>query len=487
MKRIISKIVFVALFSSAIISCNDATDIVQKSELNEDVAFQSVEDLQTGLNGVYAQYGPDFGGNGDGDVILFNDLFTDNIKRGAASNNQGATEYNFILQPATDFPARIWGNRYATINYANRVLRAADRITADLTNPAEIAQANHIRGQLLALRGLCHFDLLQYFTEDYEDPNGLAVIIMDFVPEIEQSFERNTVSEVFEFVNNDLVTAKALLDGSQEDIFYITPDAVDAMRARVALFQGNYSLAETLAEELVEKYPLANQTQYLDMWADGLSSELIWSLSRVANDNAVAGLFYANETDIDGSPFFEMSNQLYNLYEDGDVRKIAFVDETSIIVGENSPENVILINKYPGSVQNLVNDIKMFRSSEMQLIAAECQARDGRFAEAIASLQALRNARYGEGAPEVPEFTNLTAALTEVLVERRKELAFEGHRFLDLKRIGREIGIGIDRLEVDAASFTAQTDLSPTDYRFTMPIPQAELNANNVITQNPGY
>lgn len=489
MKRILFRFCFAALIAGTIVSCNDATDILQKSELSDEVAFQTVADLQTGLNGAYGAYGPDFGGNGDGDAILFNDLFTDNFKRGLASNNQGAQEYNWILMPASDPNTRIWSNRYATINRVNRVLRAYDRIAPGLTDLGDIATAEHIKGQLLALRALAHFDLLQYFAPSYSDRNALGVIIMDFVPNIEDSFERNTVGEVFDFVNQDLVDALDLLNSSVDNVsrFYIDEDVVKAIRARVAIFEGNNILAETLATELIANYPLATPTQYLDMWADGASPENIFVLSRVPGNNRVAALYYANETNITGSPFFEMSNQLYNLYEDTDVRKLAFVDETSVFVGVNSPDNILLINKYPGSDELLLNDIKLFRTSEMVLIQAEARARQANLTGARNSLQQLVDSRYFDSPPVLAPFGTLNVALAEILVERRKEFAFEGHRWLDLKRIGREIGLGVDRLPVDAASFTAPEDLLPNDYRWTLPVPQAEINANNVITQNLGY
>ncbi len=489
MKRILFKFCFAALIGSVIVSCNDATDILQKSELSDEVAFQTVTDLQTGLNGAYGAYGPDFGGNGDGDAILFNDLFTDNFKRGLASNNQGAQEYNWILMPASDPNTRIWSNRYATINRINRVLRAYERIVPGLTDNGDIATAEHIKGQLLALRALAHFDLLQYFAPSYSDRNALGVIIMDFVPNIEDSFERNTVGEVFDFVNQDLSDALDFLDSSVDNVsrFYIDADVVKAIRARVAIFEGNNTLAETLATELIASYPLATPTEYLDMWADGASSENIFVLSRVPGNSQVAALYYANRTDITGSPFFEMSNQLYNLYGDTDVRKIAFVDPTSEFVGVNSPDNVLLIDKYPGSDRPLLNDIKLLRTSEMVLIQAEARARLGNLVGARTALQSLVDIRHFSGPPSLPTFSSLNDALGSILLERRKELAFEGHRWLDLKRIGREIGIGIDRSPVDAASFTAPEDLLPNDYRWTLPIPQSELNANRVITQNIGY
>ena len=69
------------------------------------------------------------------------------------------------------------------------------------------------------------------------------------------------------------------------------------------------------------------------------------------------------------------------------------------------------------------------------------------------------------------------------------ELAYEGHRYKDLKRLGVAAGVGIDR---DPIACNIQGDactLPSSDYRFTLPIPIIEINANPGIAeqQNPGY
>jgi hypothetical protein len=504
MKKIF-KFSLLALFLG-VMSCEDATDIVQKSELSEDLAYRTVGDLQTGLLGVYAAYSPDAGNNGAGyDAILFNDLFTDNIKRGISNSGQGNQEYGFILQTLSDFPNTIWANRYGTINFANRTLRAWERIAPGLEG-AELAQANQIKAQLLALRALSHFDLLQYFSEDYQNPSAPGVIIMDFVPDITQTFPRSTTGEVFEFVMGDLDMAEDMIGSfsppSSEAVnFFINADVIKAIKTRVALYKGDYTMANTLASELLADYPLTGfgsapdptdpatgAQAYIDMFlSDSPASELIWSLSRRQGDNGIAGLYYANEPGIAGSPFFEASNQLFNLYTDSDIRKeVNFILNESEIVGVNSPDNIILIGKYRGTVDgNQINDIKIFRGSEFAFIKAETDARAGNFGAAQATIQLLKNRRGDDSS--TPAYTSLPIALKDILLQRRKEFAFEGHRYLDLKRLGAEVGENISRNDVDCGSFSAPCDLSSSDYRFTLPIPRSELDANPTIQQNPGY
>ena len=65
--------------------------------------------------------------------------------------------------------------------------------------------------------------------------------------------------------------------------------------------------------------------------------------------------------------------------------------------------------------------------------------------------------------------------------ERYKELCFEGLRYFDLKRNS----LPLERSLADASP--AWQSLAADSYRWVLPIPQAELNTNPNIQQNPGY
>lgn len=505
MKKIL-RISLLAAFVG-IISCEDATDIIQDSELSEEVAFQTVDDLRGGLIGVYAAYNPDSGGNGSGDQILFNDLFTDNLKRGVSSSGQGNQTYNFILQPGSSFPTTLWNSRYAVINFSNRILRAWDRVYPTLQTDEERNDANEIKAQLLAFRGFCHFELIQYFATDYQDLTAPGVIVMDFVPEVDQVFPRNTVGEVFEQIESDLNQAAELMGSSfdtassyvstaEETKFFINPDVITAMRARVNLFEGNYSDAYNFANSLLtgdSPYALSNDVDLASLYLDDnlAVSELIFALSRRQGDNTITSLWSANGPGVNGSPFFELSNGLLNTFSANDIRRFIVLNSDNVIEGVNSPNNILPQGKYLGATDDgaLLNDVKVFRAAEMVLIRAEAQARLGNLNGAAADIKSIRDFRIvgGPGNTTLPSYGNLNAALQDILVERRKEFAFEGHRYLDLKRIGTEIGVGISRESVDCASFGADCDLAPSSYKFTLPIPNSEISANPTIAQNPGY
>ncbi|WP_162984995.1 RagB/SusD family nutrient uptake outer membrane protein [Mesonia aquimarina] len=471
------KILAVACVAS-FISCNDARDIEQDGIISEENVWESVEDLQLGLNGAYGAYNPE-------GAINFNAIFTDNIKRGASNNGQGQGLYNFNLIPGTTEATGIWTGRYSAINRVNRVLEGVEDLEYD--NSSDQEEEDEIKAELLALRALSHLDLFMYYTEDYSDPNGLAVPIMDFVPEITIQPTRNTVSETLEFIKNDLNEAAQLIGNPEEGSFFINGNTIKAIQARIALIEGDYPTAISLGEELVGTYPLSGQTEYEEMYQDLVPGESIFTVGRGLDDSEVVGLFYFNEPSLDGDPYLEVSNGLFNELQDGDVRKDVIIGSESVIVGENSDQNIILIDKYPGSDAGVrINDIKWIRSSEMQLIVAEAKARSNDLAGAATAIKELRDARFDSNTT-APSYSNLNAALQDILEERRLEFAFEGQRYLDIKRIGKDINAGITRNETDCASFSAPCGLPRSSFKFTLPIPQVELNANGAINQNNGY
>lgn len=244
-----------------------------------------------------------------------------------------------------------------------------------------------------------------------------------------------------------------------------------------------------------------NAPIYRRMWIDTHQGEAIFSLSRPTNAGNLSSQYNTNNSSIGGGALYDMGRTLYNLYTQSlgggaeDFRRWAFVDRSSTI--SQTPESatkaseVIVIDKYPGKAGvHSANDLKVFRMSEMYFIKAECRARANDYSGAASLIEAVRQARsYTAGDVPTPVYASLQAAIADILLERRKELAFEGHRYIDLKRLGTEAGVTTtDRYSQDSvnASATNPANIDVTDYRFTLPIPQDELNVNP-MTQNTGY
>jgi hypothetical protein len=81
----------------------------------------------------------------------------------------------------------------------------------------------------------------------------------------------------------------------------------------------------------------------------------------------------------------------------------------------------------------------------------------------------------------VTAWTSAELTLANVMLERRKELSMEGHRYFDLLRTGTSF-IPFD------SSGNAAPQINVPDNKLAFPIPEVEMDANSKLTnQNPGY
>lgn len=511
-----TKIIFTAFAAILMLSCESVVDIEQPGRLDADAAYETVSDLEGGLLAAYNQM--DYTS-----IIYFNSVFTDEISISVGNGGQGLGGlYAFRLNTASTAARIIWTKWYDVANYATRVIVGAQNVKPE---QGEQAAYNAILGQAYALRAFAHFTLMTYFAENLTDDSSLGVIIVDEVPKITDDLPRSTVGEVFQFINADLDKAAQLMPASlNENAYRLSPNAVTALRARMALYRQNYQAAEQYSQQLLDKLDLADRQEYYNMYVKDTRGEVIFKFNRTVgatwdrqslpggNGTVIAGgwvgavysFVSAKVTEEDGdvslSLFYEMSRSLYNLLDKDDIRYKVDVHPSSII-NENYPNipshdtyqntDIISIGKYrgnvPGEAQPLMNDIKIFRVSEMLLINAEAEAALGNLGEAALLIQKLRNTRYSTPQP-LPIYNSKQEAFADILKARRIELAFEGHRWVDLGRLGARANVGIDRAPLDCEFYDACEGPVPGEtHKYRMPIPQVELDANHVITQNPGY
>lgn len=450
-------------------ACEDEVEITPFDSLDASNVFTSVADLDQGVSGLYATHDPE-------DVLAWS-IFTDDTKIGADNGGQQVTFHNWILDSNTGQANAIWSNRYSVINTANRILEAAEAITP--TEAEEIELYNRLLGECIAFRAWAHFELLQFFSEDYNG-TSLGVPYVEGVNVFEEP-ARNTVAEVFAEIKEDITAAEGLIPASQTDNGRITLDFLTALRARLALYEGDFGTALAQANILIDKYPLATTTQYQNMFADLDETEVIFKLVKTQNDFFAGAVWYFTGT---GGAFIEMSNSLFNIIEANplDVRSTVLIDDEL----SDPANNLHLIGKYLGKEGfQYLNDFKIFRVSEMFLIKAEAEARNNNLTAATATLDQLRDARFGSDVP-TPELSSLPIAINAILDERRLELAYEGHRYLDTKRLRDITNAGFVRDDADCGGGTP-CELDVEDFRFTLPIPVQELDANSNMIQNDGY
>ncbi|SEH29250.1 RagB/SusD family nutrient uptake outer membrane protein [Chryseobacterium culicis] len=236
---------------------------------------------------------------------------------------------------------------------------------------------------------------------------------------------------------------------------------------------------------------------YRRMWADTENGEAIFSLNRLplGAGAAIGGKWNTNQSNISGAPMWFWGRNLYNMFKNtpGDIRKYAYVDPSSkpnpnyaSATAGNTRTDGLVIDKYPGKISTATrNDVKVFRLSEMYFIIAEAEVAAGNLAAAQDKIQQVRVARNFQGAATTPTYSSAQAAYADILKERRVELALEGHRFLDLKRLAVAANVSMDRNATD--DIIDVKNLPNGDYRYTLPIPIREISANPNVKQNDKY
>jgi len=494
-----NKLLIVGLLVS-LMGCNDAIEITQPGRLAAENAFQSVSDLEGGLLAVYNQWDltPE---------ISLSANFTDEIAIGFDSGGQGFALYDFVMNAASDAPFDFWTRNYAVNHRATVLLEAAALITP--ADAAEQVLYDDILAQAYFIRAYANFEMLIYFSPDIKDDSSLGVPVIDFVAPLDIQPTRNTTGEVWDFINSDIELASSLIQ-TQSDPTFVSLDAINALKARMAITRGDYATAETLSSQLLAAYGLANRTQYASMFLDTDNTEIILKLERTATDSYdtqvatgsvntgggwAGSIFAFVSATLSGSPYFEMDRSIYDALDINDIRYDVNVAPTSIISADyaNDPNpltnDVLIIQKYQGSEGTpLMNDLKVFRSSEMLLILAEAKAAQNDLDGAEVLIKQLRDARFGT-AQSTPSYDSQQEAFGAILDERKIELAFEGHRFKDLKRLGVAGNRGVERDPIACQIQSGACTLDSDDFRFTLPIPLVEINANPGISaqQNPGY
>lgn len=439
--------------------------------LPTDQAITTQDDMETALNGIYSAIrDPKLFGRS---IPLIGDLLSDNVYISADENSNRYLEFMNINYTVNNGTARdIWQTAY------NAILNANNVINCDLQGTDEIDQ---FRGEALTLRALLYFELVKHFCRPYTVVGAGALgvpIVLDYDPFRKPS--RNTLGEVYTQIENDLIAALPLLK-FQRSSGYFTAYAAEALLARMHQYKGEWADALAAAEDVIDNsgYSLLTLGQVENYWKSNTPrNDGTETLFEIVNDLVGNG-------DIDALAYFYdqagygdalAAQSLYNLYSPTDVRR------ELILTFSPTRGNVKVVNKYPNSTQPDKDEVKIIRMSEVFLIAAEAAYQTSN--EPLARI--YLNAVAMERDPVFGGYVSTgTALLSDILLERRKELAFEGHRYWDIARYNQNV----TRVNLAGNYVGYPLTVSNTNFRRILPIPQAELDANPSIRtqQNPGY
>jgi starch-binding outer membrane protein, SusD/RagB family len=458
-------------------SCSEYLEFKETDLIAGDVALKTVANNESAIMGAYGAVDDLMG-------VLLNSVFSDEVKTAGEFYN-ATTTHEWKYGPA-DVGLRdnytAVDPQYRVIDRVNRVLQLVDK--ADSTRDGDNVLRKRLKGEALFLRAFAHFELYRYYGAKW-DPNGLAMPYME-QPSMDAQ-ARIKASEYFAKLNADITAAKALLPNTITDINRANVVSANGLHARIALYSEDWANAEAYATTFINAIPLSTQANFSAIWTDGNVVELGYRIVRTSAQARPGSLFRNTSTATQiGTIVWTVSNKLYDSYDPTDIRRAAYFRTDATLAAANRPNANrpgLIIGKYAGgaygsATENLVNS-KVMRTAEMYLIRAEARAEQNNLVGAASDLNALRAAR-------IPSYVNVTLstkqeAINEIMLERFKELAFEGHRFWDLKRRG----LAVERLSTDASG-DGQT-LPALDFRFALPIPDPEMKANKAMVQNAGY
>jgi hypothetical protein len=292
---------------------------------------------------------------------------------------------------------------------------------------------------------------------------------------------RNTVAEVYDQILDDLTKAESLISddftraGVSDPTAMVSRSAIQALLSRVYLYMGKWQLAADYATKVINsgKYRLASGEDYLNMWSASVypaKGEVIFGIfgskkNEYWDDSGWTHLPWV--LDAEGYGDVCATADLYDMYEEGDIRQQLY----------EKHENDNMVLKYSGKEGGSPKEtnIPLLRISEMYLNRAEAIVHGANISgvSAESDLKAIAEARNAT-APSPSE--------SSVFDERRKELAFEGHIVYDYARCKKDLV----RTDYDGADKDVQ-NIKADSYRWAMPIPKREMDANPNMTQNPGY
>ena len=471
-KLIVFLSIVVILFSCK----KEKLDLVAEQSLSEDIALSSKVTAQSVLLGVYST-AQSLDAFGAGPQIV-GDYQADNVDFvGSFPTLQDIKLYNTISTNAS--VAGWWQVHYQMISRANTIISRVPGIV-DVT--FTVAERNQMVAEAKCLRAMAYFQLANLFSHPYQVSNGtnLAVpLVLEAFTGVPTFPARATLNEVHAQIKKDLDEAiasplPATYTAGADTRGKITIGGARSLLSRLALYRGDWTAAADAANLVINNTAVYSLAASYNFGRN--TSEDIFSLQMTATDNSRTGsggwASYYRPAAVGGRGDCPMTADLDATFqqEAGDRRYALSAIGTA---ADGLSKRFTL--KFPDASTNTDNS-PLIRLPEVMLNRAEALAqRDGLNQTSVDLINALR-VRAGLSSRTLLSFPTKPSLIDAILNERRKELCFEGHRRMDLLRIGKALATGsLAAVSVPGADKTI------------LPIPQREIDNNKSLIQNKGY
>lgn len=397
--------------------------------------------------------------------------------------------YNYNHLPGSAVTTNFWRQAYKVIFSANQIIERIEEGTS--------AELDQLKGENLYLRAMAHFDLVKFFGRPYTHGAGAnpGVVIRD-VGDDDPLPSRSTVKEVYDFIIADLEKAATLMT-EQKPASFASKEVAFALLSRIHLYKEDNAKAIEFANLVIDsdRYELLGTTAYKTYFHEvpDNNPETIFAIRHMQSDNrdkgSIGSMYYSDATGTSGWGQMYASLaliKLLNKYPEDARHSFIEIQRAPNGIDTLKRNNVpkFFVNKYSwqeGAV-NLSSPVYI-RLAEMYLNRAEANAKLGNDQLAIDDVNLIRQRAglSGTALYTTDDLKGHATVLDVVLEERRLELAFEGHRHLDLFRNHRPLVRAY--IGFHSADLFNQTIL-PTDDRIIPYLPEREVLLNTNLVQN---
>lgn len=518
-------------------------DQVPKDALSEVVVWSDPQAAKQFVNGIYGAMPSGFDRNyqGWGKGLYLLDGVTDDgdvcMPWTSANQLQSA---NFL--PSSSPWAELWTDYYRLVRQANVALANLDKLTDE-------AMKKTLTGETYFLRAFVYHDLLRWYgmKSTGSEPTGVPLIDKPLSPNDNLQIPRSTYDQVVDFIISDLTKAAELLpEKGQIEAGRATKGAAYALQSRVLLYAERWQQAAEAAKKVINTgYSLF--PDYRTIFLTKNNDEIIYAKKFQDPDKVHFGL--NNGFDVINSPrSFKGANDagwggnvptqnFVESYEmtDGKSRNTSTLFDPakpfdnldprfySTVVYNGSTFRGHVMEMYPGGAdvttqpedsktgynlrkfhderytiytKSSDQDWVYIRYAEVLLNYAEAQNEaGGPDASVYDAINAIRK-RSSTNMPDLPAGLSKDEMRNRIRNERRVELAFEEHRFFDIRRWriaesllnGPVYGLKIEKVG-NSFSYT-RYPFETRSFPFKMyvfPIPQSEIDKNPAAKQIAGW
>jgi tetratricopeptide (TPR) repeat protein len=303
-----------------------------------------------------------------------------------------------------------WRSYYHAIYIANYIIEHQEEIT-----DASAKTINQLVGEAYMMRAYCHFLLVNLYAEPYTHctPATTRGVPMMLEADVNAIPGSSSVETIYQQVLSDIAEAEQRLNVTKWDEgenYRFNTISAQALRARTYLYMGRWQEALTAAKAVIAAHG--------DLEDLNVSSALLPDSYQSAENIVALEQFSSNLSTVINQP----SNDFISLYRTGDQRKSKYF--------KRATSTTWTLLKSDGYCS--------FRSAEAYLTAAEAAAQLNDLTGAIDLLKPLLQKRLNATAYQetldLMTPMNQSQLLQEIYDERARELAFEGHRWYDLRR-----------------------------------------------------